>query len=344
VVQSETFPLVPAMQAAHPEVVHQLVSFRLPSLPGKDGGLVLLIHANQEHGRDYHVEGHVALLPLQTGSLHSDNEWQSLTIPLGDSGLQRPKIHLSATGATPFYIAEAVYFPDHLPTGADLRAAPGTLLRMRQVQPYGLRDLVGRVLAAHGDFPNVHHTLVEMPNGQHAPPPFAQPLLGGFNDALMRGARPLGSEDVSPLTRDNGYSWFVDAIPANSHPDIVLVALDTATAPSHGPDFLVAGLKDLVQRANALPVLVLASLSAPAAPNTHQAWKDFLSTVQQDLPGLPIIDSNRVRPNLSNRHIAYDPNTPAGKAWLQAALASGFTELRARLVQAVNDVRKAPVR
>jgi predicted Ser/Thr protein kinase len=353
VVQSQTFtaPLAGPAAIARGDNVHQWVMFRLPDLPSRAGGLVLLIHANQDHGgREFHLEtgGRVPLpLALPPAGLHTDgdNTWQCLAIPFAQDQLMRPRLRLSATGANPFYVAEAVYFPDHLPTGADLRAAPGTLLHLRQMQTWGFKDVVGRLLAAHNDFPYFHHTVVEMPltgSGQPPPlPPFAAVLLGGFNDALMRTVRPpLGIGDVAAAPRDNPFTGFVEAIPAGNQPEFVLIVLDTAILPEHSADSLVDALRGCVQRAKAMPVLVLADFANQVPRPVRQAWGELIRNVQQQFPGLPIITTLPIHHDLAARQIAFEAGFPTGKAWLQASIAAGLCELRARIDQAVTDLHQ----
>jgi serine/threonine-protein kinase len=333
-VQSQTFT-VPA-GPLHPDGgTYQWVLLNLPELP-RHGGLVLFINGGMDHGRDFRLEtgGRLPLpLPAPAGGLHVDAAWQTLVIPLGDTRLPHPRLRLAAAGDAPFFIAEAVYFPERLPTAADLRAAPGTLLHLRLGQPWGLRDLVTRIAAQRPGFPAYPRTALALPAALDGEPGAPTPahLLISLDSALLQDARPPLAH--SALLGDLLDPAYTQAKTANPDGDLVVALFATAKPPTGRAETLAGTLKELVLHGT-LPVVVLDGLATPA---TRASWHELTHDLQQLVPGLPIIDLARVRDDLAARQIPYDPVTTSGSGWLHAGLEAGLRELRARLDQTVAD-------
>ena len=310
---------------------HEMVPIALaPFRTTAHDGLLLLVHMLRP-GPLYlvrRVDGvqHV-LLSVQM----SAQGWETVSVDLGapvNHEFQFFAVTNSVDGVDiPFVIAAAARGNGVMPTYANLKISPGTLLGNPQ-----LDELLLSAHLANRVFPRYDRLHLTLPLVPFHNDPL---LLSGIVAEVYAGFLGL-SRHRDPDVRGNIDFSINNRIPLlplanvllNHRADFYLQLFSTAAPPPAS----VGALGEPFQRAvhqGVLPVLIL-SADDCSSQDLHEKWQTYGKLLRQEIPGLPILDLAQVPLSYALMNQPIDLGSAQGRTLVGQGLEAGLRELRAR--------------
>jgi serine/threonine-protein kinase len=269
--------------------------------------------------------------------------WCVLSIRLDDHARARRELLLSTSdfADTSFYAAAGAFADNGMPTWADLKATPGTLLPCESGDTAPLCDLARDIRRRRPAFPQYEQLRIGLPDAlfqnafdrrQRVIDAFDSRLLPTPDHPELRPEHLSTSRNVLEYSVVGSIRFLLDrALGDHDRGNFYAHILATAKPAPDGLDATIGKqFKDAIEKAPGLfPIVVLSADGWEG--DTRKSWQAFTRGLHAQVPGLPIIDLAQVPIMLARQGQPLDLSSKAGQEMVWDGLEAGLLELRQRL-------------